>query len=113
MTLGHFIQQHHSEIIGEFSAFARTLVPQDSQMTDADLRDHAAMPQQFWFESSGDLLGEWDSDRLAQLVSNLVGNAIQHGEGSPVTLTALEVGDQAVVSVHNSGSPIARPAGDF
>ena len=40
------------------------------------------------FEADGDLRGEWDTDRLAQVVSNLIGNAIQHGGGSPVTLTA-------------------------
>ena len=43
-------------------------------------------------EASGDLRGEWDADRLAQVVSNLVGNAIQHGGGTPVTLTAQETG---------------------
>ena len=31
------------------------------------------------FESRGDVTGHWDADRLAQLVSNLVGNAIEHG----------------------------------
>jgi two-component system, sensor histidine kinase and response regulator len=29
----------------------------------------------------GDVIGEWDSGRLARVVSNLVGNAIQHSEG--------------------------------
>lgn len=32
---------------------------------------------------SGDLDGEWDAPRLAQLVSNLVVNAIQHGAAQP------------------------------
>src|SRR4029078_3076452 len=36
----------------------------------------------------GDLRGHWDSDRIAQVVSNLVGNAIEHGEpGAPVGVT--------------------------
>ncbi len=39
------------------------------------------------FESSGDTVGEWDRDRLAQLGSNLLGNAVAHGQaGSPVEL---------------------------
>ena len=45
------------------------------------------------FEASGDLRGEWDADRLAQVVSNLVGNAIQHGGGTPITLTGHEERD--------------------
>lgn len=37
------------------------------------------------FESEGDPAGEWDSDRLSQVVSNLVANAIQYGTpGQPV-----------------------------
>ena len=30
--------------------------------------------------ADGNLTGEWDADRLQQIASNLVGNAIQHGE---------------------------------
>ena len=36
----------------------------------------------------GDLAGQWDTGRLGQLVSNLVGNALQHGEADqPVQVT--------------------------
>src|SRR5688572_2080063 len=31
------------------------------------------------YELQGDLRGEWDRDRIAQVISNLVGNALQHG----------------------------------
>ena len=41
MPLKEFISRHHEQIIGEFSAFARTLSPSGSDMTEADLRDHA------------------------------------------------------------------------
>ena len=58
------------------------------------------------FQASGDLRGEWDADRLAQVVSNLVGNAIQHGGGTPVTLTGQEQGDSVTIAVHNGGPPI-------
>jgi signal transduction histidine kinase len=55
---------------------------------------------------SGDLRGEWDADRLGQVVSNLVGNAIQHGNGTPITLTVQEQGDLVTLTVHNGGPPI-------
>jgi len=57
-------------------------------------------------QAGGDLRGEWDPDRLAQIVSNLVGNAIQHGSGTPVTLTAQGDGDSVTLAVHNGGLPI-------
>jgi signal transduction histidine kinase len=58
------------------------------------------------FEGTGDLRGEWDADRLAQVVSNLVGNAIQHGGGTPVTLTGHEDGQAVTLAVNNGGAPI-------
>ena len=54
----------------------------------------------------GDLAGAWDADRLAQVVTNLLGNAVQHGEGGTVTLEANGVGDPVLISVHNAGAPI-------
>ena len=62
------------------------------------------------FASHGDVTGEWDADRLAQVVSNLVGNAIEHGGQGPVTLEAIDAGDRVRLSVHNAGEPIARDA---
>jgi signal transduction histidine kinase len=57
-------------------------------------------------QAAGDLRGEWDPDRLTQVVSNLVGNAIQHGDGTPITLIAHGDGDSVTLAVHNGGSPI-------
>jgi signal transduction histidine kinase len=53
----------------------------------------------------GDVLGVWDSDRIAQLVSNLLGNALAHGEeAAPVLLHVDGCGEHAVVvEVHNAG----------
>src|ERR1700750_2577328 len=31
-------------------------------------------------QKAGDLNGNWDGERLAQVVSNLLGNALQHGD---------------------------------
>ena len=58
------------------------------------------------FEANGDLRGQWDTDRLAQVVSNLIGNAIQHGSGTPITLTGQEQRDSVTLSVNNGGPPI-------
>ena len=46
--------------------------------------------------------GAWDADRLTQVVSNLVGNAIQHSPaGSPVTVGLAERGDTIILEVSN------------
>ena len=59
-------------------------------------------------ESTGDCVGEWDCARTAQLVSNLVGNAIQHGHANtPVQITI--AGDDPamiIMTVGNQGPPI-------
>lgn len=48
---------------------------------------------------SGDLSGRWDPDRLGQVFSNLVGNAVQHGvAGYPIGIE-LDGTEQAVVRV--------------
>jgi signal transduction histidine kinase len=57
-------------------------------------------------ESRGDVTGKWDADRLAQVVSNLVGNAIEHGARTPVTLVASEADERVTLTVHNDGDPI-------
>jgi PAS domain S-box-containing protein len=35
--------------------------------------------QPFAFDAIGDTVGQWDEDRLGQVFSNLIGNAVQHG----------------------------------
>lgn len=60
------------------------------------------------FQAEGSGLGEWDPDRLAQVVSNLVGNALQHGsEDSPVHVRVREDGADVLLEVTNFGNPIA------
>jgi signal transduction histidine kinase len=58
------------------------------------------------FRSSGDLAGDWDRDRLAQVLSNLLGNAIRHGDGKDVTLEAHGSPGEVAITVHNCGTPI-------
>jgi signal transduction histidine kinase len=58
------------------------------------------------YEPMGDLRGQWDADRLTQLVSNLVGNALEHGGNTVVTIVARGSADNVVLAVHNDGPPI-------
>ena len=41
MSLSAFIHDHHEEIINEFAVFAKTLMPSGTDLTEAELRDHA------------------------------------------------------------------------
>ncbi len=59
----------------------------------------------------GDGFGQWDHDRMAQLVSNLVGNAIEHGDpAQPVEARLERMGRTVELSVHNFGEPIPPEA---
>ena len=56
-------------------------------------------------ETSGDLEGEWDRARVGQVLSNLIGNAVQQGlKASEIHITAIGTGDEVVLSVHNDGA---------
>jgi len=52
-----------------------------------------------------DLTGSWDPDRLAQVLSNLVGNAYQHGTPNGVVRVTLQATNdgKAYLSVENGG----------
>jgi signal transduction histidine kinase len=62
---------------------------------------------------SGEVNGVWDAGRIRQVVSNLVGNAIQHGSADgPVDVSVIAAeGPSAeatvALSVHNEGLPIS------
>ncbi|MDP9000439.1 MAG: HAMP domain-containing histidine kinase [Myxococcota bacterium] len=59
------------------------------------------------FETKGNLRGDWDSDRIAQVLSNLVRNAIQYGgKVDPIRVVAEDMGAEVLVAVHNGGRTI-------
>jgi signal transduction histidine kinase len=59
------------------------------------------------FQATGELHGLWDGARIAQALSNLLGNAVQHGtQDCPITVTLRGEADRVVLSVHNEGRPI-------
>ncbi|NBD09966.1 response regulator [Corallococcus silvisoli] len=56
----------------------------------------------------GPLAGRWDADRLAQVLSNLLGNALQYSPAeSTVELTLRGEAERVVAWVSNPGEPIA------
>jgi hypothetical protein len=79
------------------------LVAQIAQeVCDGGSRDTVAV------ESVGDTRGTWDADRLGQVLSNLIGNAVQHGAGGKpprvrVVIDGTEP-ESVRVRVHNVGT---------
>lgn len=62
-------------------------------------------------ECTGDVRGRWDERRLAQVVSNLSANAIQHGDPrAPVVVSASGDGGCVLLKVHNEGPPVSSEA---
>jgi PAS domain S-box-containing protein len=58
-------------------------------------------------ESRGDGRGLWDADRLAQVITNLVNNALEYSPGHcPVWVRTHGTRDAVVLSVHNAGPAI-------
>jgi PAS domain S-box-containing protein len=69
---------------------------------------HASRPEaEIRIKSEGNCCGVWDRIRLTQVVSNLVGNAVKHGQpGQPIHVLARDEGDQVSLHVRNLGPPI-------
>lgn len=58
-------------------------------------------------ETIGDLHGKWDCERMTQVLTNMVGNAVHHGShDTPIRIVARGGETEVVVSVHNDGVPI-------
>jgi signal transduction histidine kinase len=107
-----------SRIIADLLSYTRTRlgtgIPIDRRPTRLDdvvrrcvdeLR--AANPDRtFEVEVEGDVTGEWDPDRLEQVVSNLVSNAVDHGApDQPVRVTLRGRRDVVTAEVENRGDP--------
>jgi PAS domain S-box-containing protein len=66
-----------------------------------------AYPQRRIVLNAPPLNGSWDKDRMEQVFSNLIGNALQHGTlDQPVTVRAWSEVAGVIVEVHNFGEPI-------
>ena len=59
-------------------------------------------------DTSGDLTCEWDKARIAQVFSNLLGNAIQHGfKDTPIWVSVKGTPDAIRIEISNDGPQIA------
>jgi signal transduction histidine kinase len=57
--------------------------------------------------ATGDLGGRWDRGRLSQVLTNLIGNAIEHGaRETPVRVVIDGAAGEVVIAIHNHGMPI-------
>jgi signal transduction histidine kinase len=60
-------------------------------------------------DSTGDLGGSWDAERIGQMLSNLIINAVKHGApDGPIRVSAFALDADVGVSVHNEGPPIPK-----
>lgn len=67
---------------------------------------------EFAVEITGNLRGMWDGPRIGQVLANLLGNAVQHGDpAAPVEVSARGDDDRVVIEIRNAGPPI--PAADL
>ena len=60
----------------------------------------------FELQRLGNLTGNWDRERLAQVVTNLSVNAVVHASASRVDLRLEDQGPFVVLKVTNQGAPI-------
>jgi signal transduction histidine kinase len=60
------------------------------------------------FSATGELDGQWDAERLKQVVSNLLLNALEHGVGKTASVIARREDDFVTLEVHNEGPAIPQ-----
>jgi len=58
-------------------------------------------------DARGALTGQWDCARISQVLTNLVGNALEHGSDRTIVTIAVQGDEKEVsVSIHNRGAAI-------
>ena len=72
--------------------------------------DAARLGSRLSIDARERVVGSWDRERLEQIVSNLISNAIKYGDGKPIDVIVRADGGQARLIVRDRGLGIA--AGD-
>jgi len=76
--------------------------------TSAIAEMRALYPERiFTLDADESLIGKWDEPKLGQVLSNLLGNAVQHGAAdSVITVKARKTNDGIELQVHNEGPAV-------
>jgi signal transduction histidine kinase len=87
----------------------RTSIDMDKVVHDAVDEVAAAHPRrQIDVDSRGVHRGDWDCARVTQALTNLIGNALEHGSsGTKVSVVTAGDASEVTVAVHNRGQTIA------
>jgi signal transduction histidine kinase len=58
-------------------------------------------------DARGGIKGDWDCARISQVLSNLIGNAVEHGEpGGTIEVNVAGDDEEVSIAIHNLGTPI-------
>ncbi len=60
------------------------------------------------FKKKPGIIGNWDSLRIEQVMSNLISNALKYGNNKPVSISLSKLGNIAKVEIHDEGIGIAK-----
>ena len=63
---------------------------------------------EFNFKNCQDVEGEWDADRMEQVLINLISNSIKYGKGRPVEVAVFKEGESAIIEVKDQGMGIEK-----
>ncbi len=92
---------------GGIPVFPRPVNLHEVVHTVVDEVQAASPGRRIHFERTGSGAGTWDPDRLAQVLSNLLGNALQYSPpDTAVRVASRGLEDGVVLEVHNAGTPI-------